>query len=48
MTKMEALKDVKITLDSVISKLETHLFINGIDAVENKLSKPKEVTLETK
>ncbi|GAG43073.1 unnamed protein product, partial [marine sediment metagenome] len=37
MTKMEALKDVKESLTSVINKLQTYMFIEDIDDVrENK------------
>jgi len=49
MTKMEALRDVKITLASAINKLETYVFIENIDdVVETKSIEPKEVTYETK
>ena len=49
MTKMEALKDVKKTLASVINKLETYMFIENIDNIEeNKSIKTNEVGYETK
>lgn len=49
MTKMEALKDVKKTLDSVINKLETYIFIQNIDNIrENESNKGKEVRFEIK
>lgn len=46
---MEALKDVKKTLDSVINKLETYIFIQNIDNIrENESNKGKEVRFEIK
>ena len=49
MTKMEALRDVKESLTSVINKLETYMFIEDIDDVrENKSIKPEKAVVEPK
>ncbi len=49
MTKMEALKDVKESLSSVINKLETYMFVQGIDDVrETKPIKQEKVGVEPK
>ena len=43
MTKMEALRDVKKSLTSVINKLETYIFIEDMDDVRENKTINKEI-----
>jgi hypothetical protein len=48
--KIEKLKEINAQLDNVLTKLETHIFINNIDNVQDKKIKKEapDVILEQK